>query len=443
MTVSNVTGLEELFDMEEVDSNIIAIENCQSNKVFTEEYLKEVRIAQEQSGCRENLEKQLTRDFNGLRKPYGRLLKLNNEFLNAIDVRQIFDTGTCLRNNDTGVDDFPNGLQIRDGIIVDDENVDKFVTILEDDGWKKHDQQLFLVLLPKYYWRVVEDEAGNLITKKYAVIDGNHRFVAIKIFGEKHIFAYLMELNNLKDAWEFGNAFANRESTASSPRTPKSMGRSLVMTTNQEDSDLRQALDLIVTTDPDEKEAERREILENYLKNVYKLKHGNKVNAVLHEFYADTTHDYSPDMKLYKKNQLKEYTSTCPYLQGENIVNIGSEEENIFYNEDTKIITFIYKTMGGNLPLLISKMSKIYETHPDISPRNYNILMVPSEQKNLSRADIKDWEKKSKEDYLKLVVLIEDFIKKSRDDFATPTFLRVPLSKQIDGDLLGNPIPIN
>ena len=443
MTVSNVTGLEELFDMEEVDSNIIAIENCQSNKVFTEEYLKEVRIAQEQSGCRENLEKQLTRDFNGLRKPYGRLLKLNNQYLNAIDVRQIFDTGTCLRNNDTGVDDFPNGLQIRDGIIVDDENVDKFVTILEDDGWKKHDQQLFLVLLPKYYWRVVEDEAGNLITKKYAVIDGNHRFVAIKIFGEKHIFAYLMELNNLKDAWEFGNAFANRESTASSPRTPKSMGRSLVMTTNQEDSDLRQALDLIVTTDPDEKEAERREILENYLKNVYKLKHGNKVNAVLHEFYADTTHDYSPDMKLYKKNQLKEYTSTCPYLQGENIVNIGSEEENIFYNEDTKIITFIYKTMGGNLPLLISKMSKIYETHPDISPRNYNILMVPSEQKNLSRADIKDWEKKSKEDYLKLVVLIEDFIKKSRDDFATPTFLRVPLSKQIDGDLLGNPIPIN
>tara|TARA_B000000532_G_scaffold117604_1_gene94398 strand:- start:207 stop:1538 length:1332 start_codon:yes stop_codon:yes gene_type:complete len=443
MTVSNVTGLEELFDMEEVDSNIIAIENCQSNKVFTEEYLKEVRIAQEQSGCRENLEKQLTRDFNGLRKPYGRLLKLNNEYLNAIDVRQIFDTGTVLTNNDTGVDDFPNGLQIRDGVIVDDENVDKFVTILEDGGWKKHDQQLFLVLLPKYYWRVVEDEAGNLITKKYAVIDGNHRFVAIKIFGEKHIFAYLMELNNLKDAWEFGNAFANRESTASSPRTPKSMGRSLVMTTNQEDSDLRQALDLIVTTDPDEKEAERREILENYLKNVYKLKHGNKVNAVLHEFYADTTHDYSPDMKLYKKNQLKEYTSTCPYLQGENIVNIGSEEENIFYNEDTKIITFIYKTMGGNLPLLISKMSKIYETHPDISPRNYNILMVPSEQKNLSRADIKDWEKKSKEDYLKLVVLIEDFIKKSRDDFATPTFLRVPLSKQIDGDLLGNPIPIN
>ena len=443
MTVSNVTGLEELFDMEEVDSNIIAIENCQSNKVFTEEYLKEVRIAQEQSGCRENLEKQLTRDFNGLRKPYGRLLKLNNEYLNAIDVRQIFDTGTVLTNNDTGVDDFPNGLQIRDGVIVDDENVDKFVTILEDGGWKKHDQQLFLVLLPKYYWRVVEDEAGNLITKKYAVIDGNHRFVAIKIFGEKHIFAYLMELNNLKDAWEFGNAFANRESTASSPRTPKSMGRSLVMTTNQEDSDLRQALDLIVTTDPDEKEAERREILENYLKNVYKLKHGNKVNAVLHEFYADTTHDYSPDMKLYKKNQLKEYTSTCPYLQGKNIVNIGSEEENIFYNEDTKIITFIYKTMGGNLPLLISKMSKIYETHPDISPRNYNILMVPSEQKNLSRADIKDWEKKSKEDYLKLVVLIEDFIKKSRDDFATPTFLRVPLSKQIDGDLLGNPIPIN
>ena len=443
MTVSNATGLEELFDMEEVDSSIIAIENCKSNKVFTAEYLEEVRVAQEQSGCRENLEKQLTRDFNGLRKPYGRLLKLNNEFLNAIDVRQIFDTGTCLRNNDTGVDDFPNGLQIRDGVIVDDENVDKFVTILEDGGWKKHDQQLFLVLLPKYYWRVVEDEAGNLITKKYAVIDGNHRFVAIKIFGEKHIFAYLMELNNLKDAWEFGNAFANRESTASSPRTPKSMGRSLVMTTNQEDSDLRQALDLIVTTDPDEKEAERREILENYLKNVYKLKHGNKVNAVLHEFYADTTHDYSPDMKLYKKNQLKEYTSTCPYLQGENIVNIGSEEENIFYNEDTKIITFIYKTMGGNLPLLISKMSKIYETHPDISPRNYNILMVPSEQKNLSRADIKDWEKKSKEDYLKLVVLIEDFIKKSRDDFATPTFLRVPLSKQIDGDLLGNPIPIN
>lgn len=443
MTVSNVTGLEELFDMEEVDSNIIAIENCQSNKVFTVEYLKEVRIAQEQSGCRENLEKQLTRDFNGLRKPYGRLLKLNNEYLNAIDVRQIFDTGTCLRNNDTGVDDFPNGLQIRDGVIVDDENVEKFVTILEDGGWKKHDQQLFLVLLPECYWKVVEDEAGNLITKKYAVIDGNHRFVAIKIFGEKHIFAYLMELNNLKDAWEFGNAFANRESTASSPRTPKSMGRSLVMTTNQEDSDLRQALDLITTTDPDKREAERREILENYLKNVYKLKHGNKINAVLHEFYADTTHDYSPDMKLYKKNQLKEYTSTCPYLQGKNIVNIGSEEENIFYNKDTKIITFIYKTMGGNLPSLISKMSKIYETHPDISPRNYNILMVPSEQKNLSRADIKDWEKKSKEDYLKLVLLIEDFIKKSRDDFATPTFLRVPLSKQIDGDLLGNPIPIN
>lgn len=443
MTVSNVTGLEELFDMEEVDSNIIAIENCQSNKVFTVEYLKEVRIAQEQSGCRENLEKQLTRDFNGLRKPYGRLLKLNNEYLNAIDVRQIFDTGTCLRNNDTGVDDFPNGLQIRDGVIVDDENVEKFVTILEDGGWKKHDQQLFLVLLPECYWKVVEDEAGNLITKKYAVIDGNHRFVAIKIFGEKHIFAYLMELNNLKDAWEFGNAFANRESTASSPRTPKSMGRSLVMTTNQEDSDLRQALDRITTTDPDKREAERKEILENYLKNVYKLKHGNKINAVLHEFYADTTHDYSPDMKLYKKNQLKEYTSTCPYLQGKNIVNIGSEEENIFYNKDTKIITFIYKTMGGNLPSLISKMSKIYETHPDISPRNYNILMVPSEQKNLSRADIKDWEKKSKEDYLKLVVLIEDFIKKSRDDFATPTFLRVPLSKQIDGDLLGNPIPIN
>ena len=443
MTVSNVTGLEELFDMEEVDSNIIAIENCQSNKVFTVEYLKEVRIAQEQSGCRENLEKQLTRDFNGLRKPYGRLLKLNNEYLNAIDVRQIFDTGTCLRNNDTGVDDFPNGLQIRDGVIVDDENVEKFVTILEDGGWKKHDQQLFLVLLPECYWKVVEDEASNLITTKYAVIDGNHRFVAIKIFGEKHIFAYLMELNNLKDAWEFGNAFANRESTASSPRTPKSMGRSLVMTTNQEDSDLRQALDLITTTDPDKREAERREILENYLKNVYKLKHGNKINAVLHEFYADTTHDYSPDMKLYKKNQLKEYTSTCPYLQGKNIVNIGSEEENIFYNKDTKIITFIYKTMGGNLPSLISKMSKIYETHPDISPRNYNILMVPSEQKNLSRADIRDWEKKSKEDYLKLVLLIEDFIKKSRDDFATPTFLRVPLSKQIDGDLLGNPIPIN
>ena len=219
------------------------------------------------------------------------------------------------------------------------------------------------------------------------------------------------------------------------------MGRSLVMTTNQEDSDLRQTLDLIVTTDPDEKEEEVKEILENYLKNVYKLKHGNKINAVLHEFYADTTHDYSPDMKLYKKNQLKEYTSNCPYLK--KLTNIGSEDENIFYNKDTKIITFIYKTMGGGLPSLISKMSKIYETHPDISPRNYNILMVPSEQKNLSRADIKDWEKKSKEDYIKLVALIEDFIKKSREDFATPTFLRVPLSKQIDGDLLGNPIPVN
>ena len=305
MTVSNVTGLEELFNMEEVDSKLIAIEDCQSNKVFTAKYLEEVRIAQEQSGCRESLEKQLTRDFNGLRKPYGRLLKIDNEYLNAIDVRQIFDTGTCLIHNETGKHDFPNGLQIRDGVIVDDENVDKFVTILEDGGWKKHDQQLFLVLLPECYWKVVEDEAGNLITKKYAIIDGNHRFVAIKIFGEKHIFAYLMELTKLKDAWEFGNAFANRESTASSPRTPKSMGRSLVMTTNQEDSDLRQTLDLIVTTDPDEKEEEVREKLENYLKNVYKLKHGNKVNAVLHEFYADTTHDYSPDMRLYKKNQLK------------------------------------------------------------------------------------------------------------------------------------------
>ena len=441
MTVSNVTGLEELFNMEERDSKLIAIEDCQSNKVFTAEYLEEVRIAQEQSGCRESLEKQLTRDFNGLRKPYGRLLKINNEYLNAIDVRQIFDTGTCLIHNETGRHDFPNGLQIRDGIIVDDENVDKFVTILEDDGWKKHDQQLFLVLLPECYWKVVEDEAGNLITKKYAIIDGNHRFVAIKIFGEKHIFAYLMDLTKLKDAWEFGNAFANRESTASSPRTPKSMGRSLVMTANQEDSDLRESLDLIVTTDPDEKEEEVKEILENYLKNVYKLKHGNKINAVLHEFYADTTHDYSPDMKLYKKNQLKEYTSNCPYLK--KLTNIGSEDENIFYNKDTKIITFIYKTMGGGLPSLISKMSKIYETHPDISPRNYNILMVPSEQKNLSRADIKDWEKKSKEDYIKLVALIEDFIKKSREDFATPTFLRVPLSKQIDGDLLGNPIPVN
>ena len=441
MTVSNATGLDELFDMEEVDSNIIAIENCKSNKVFTAEYLQEVRVAQEQSGCRENLEKQLTRDFNGLRKPYGRLLKLNNEFLNAIDVRQIFDTGTCLRNNDTGVDDFPNGLQIRDGVIVDDENVDKFVTILEDDGWKKHDQQLFLVLLPQCYWRVVEDESGNRITKKYAVIDGNHRFVAIKIFGEQHVFAYIMELNNLKDAWEFGNAFANRESTASSPRTPKSMGRSLVMTTNQEDSDLRQTLDLIVTTDPDKKEAEIREILGNYLINVYKLKHGNKVNAVLHEFYADTTHDYSPDMKLYKKNQLNEYTSHCPYLKGQK--NIGSEEENIFLNEDTKIITFIYKTLGGGLPLLVAKMARVYKEYPDISPRNYNVLMVPSEQRNLSRADIKDWEKKSKEDYIKIVAAIEDLIKKSREDFATPTFLRVPLSKQIDGDLFGNPIPVN
>ena len=441
MTVSNVTGLEELFNMEEVDSKLIAIEDCQSNKVFTAKYLEEVRIAQEQSGCRESLEKQLTRDFNGLRKPYGRLLKIDNEYLNAIDVRQIFDTGTCLIHNETGKHDFPNGLQIRDGVIVDDENVDKFVTILEDGGWKKHDQQLFLVLLPECYWKVVEDEAGNLITKKYAIIDGNHRFVAIKIFGEKHIFAYLMDLTKLKDAWEFGNAFANRESTASSPRTPKSMGRSLVMTANQEDSDLRESLDLIVTTDPDEKEEEVREKLENYLKNVYKLKHGNKVNAVLHEFYADTTHDYSPDMRLYKKNQLKEYTSNCPYLK--KLTNIGSEDENIFYNKDTKIITFIYKTMGGGLPSLISKMSKIYETHPDISPRNYNILMVPSEQKNLSRADIKDWEKKSKEDYIKLVALIEDFIKKSREDFATPTFLRVPLSKQIDGDLLGNPIPVN
>ena len=164
MTVSNVTGLEELFNMEERDSKLIAIEDCQSNKVFTAEYLEEVRIAQEQSGCRESLEKQLTRDFNGLRKPYGRLLKIDNEYLNAIDVRQIFDTGTCLIHNETGKHDFPNGLQIRDGVIVDDENVDKFVTILEDGGWKKHEQQLFLVLLPECYWKVVEDEAGNLIT---------------------------------------------------------------------------------------------------------------------------------------------------------------------------------------------------------------------------------------------------------------------------------------
>ena len=37
----------------------------------------------------------------------------------------------------------------------------------------------------------------------------------------------------------------------------------------------------------------------------------------------------------------------------------------------------------------------------------------------------------------------QDFIKKSREDFATPSFLRFPLSKQIDGDLLGNPIPVN
>ena len=100
MTVSNVTGLEELFNMEEVDSKLIAIEDCQSNKVFTAEYLEEVRIAQEQSGCRESLEKQLTRDFNGLRKPYGRLLKIDNEYLNAIDVRQIFDTGTYKKNLD-------------------------------------------------------------------------------------------------------------------------------------------------------------------------------------------------------------------------------------------------------------------------------------------------------------------------------------------------------
>ena len=165
------------------------------------------------------------------------------------------------------------------------------------------------------------------------------------------------------------------------------------------------------------------------------------MNAVLHEFYADTTHDYSPDMKLYKKNQLNEYTSTCPYLKGQK--NIGGEDENIFLNEDTKIITFIYKTLGGGLPLLVAKMARVYKDYPDISPRNYNVLMVPSEQRNLSRADIKDWEKKSKEDYIKIVAAIEDLIKKSREDFATPTFLRVPLSKQIDGDLLGNPIPVN
>ena len=115
---------KELFNMEERDSKLIAIEDCQSNKVFTAEYLEEVRIAQEQSGCRESLEKQLTRDFNGLRKPYGRLLKIDNVYLNAIDVRQIFDTGTCLIHNETGKHDFPNGLQIRDGVIVDDENVD-------------------------------------------------------------------------------------------------------------------------------------------------------------------------------------------------------------------------------------------------------------------------------------------------------------------------------
>ena len=383
------------------------------NRIFNKEFLEEINKMQEICGAKNRLVSALNRRQ---RRKYGRLIK--NGRINGIDIRQIHPPGEKLPNQNTGVLDYPNGLQIRKNISTDEDTVFKFGNIITNKQWDKTKDQIILILLPEEYQYV--DQKTN-IRVIYGILDGNHRFKAAESKLEEFVCAWIVEMD-LGEIYEFGNAYCNRDDNVVKPRTNEDMANALVLTANDPNSDLYINLNSIDKEDK-EHDSKVKDVLEKKLQVDYQLDM-RTIPAVTRIFFDSEGHHYTPDMKPYTSPTINSWIVGSkkdwePYCKD---IGVG-----IFKKDNAIFIVFQHK--GDNIDNAIMKASKVRKDHPDLT---IHMVAVPNNDAGLQAKDLYEWGQKVKTSfYSRMEIIGEYYNYLQQDEAVVPSFSRIPVSRSL------------
>ena len=383
------------------------------NRTFNKEFLDELNNMQDVCGAKERLLAALNRRQ---RRKYGRLIK--NGKINGIDIRQIHAPGEKLYNQNTGVLDYPNGLQIRADISTDDKVVFTFGNVITNNQWDKTKDQMILILLPEEYQYVDKNTNIRVI---YGILDGNHRYKAAVSKLEEFICAWIVEMN-LGEIYEFGNAYCNRDDNVVKPRTNRDMANALVLTANDLNSDLYEDLNKI-EQDDEKRDSKIKDILEKKLQDDYQLDM-RTIPAVIRIFSDSEGHHYTPDMKPYTAPTINSWIVAhkkdwTPFRKD---IGVG-----IFRKDNAIFIVFQEK--GTNIDAAIMKAAKIRKDHPDLI---IHMVAVPDNDAGLQAKDISKWGQNTKTSFFNHLSIIGEYHKYlQQDDAIVPSFSRIPVSRSL------------
>ena len=412
MTSTIFSALNNTFDTNtEVPAKIE--DQMNPNRMFNKEFLEELNEMQEICGAKKRLVSALNRRQ---RRKYGRLIK--NGRITGVDVNQIHAPGVPLRNQNTGVLDYPNGLQIRANTSTDEDTVFKFGNIITNKQWDKTKDQIILILLPEEYQYVDENTGVRVI---YGILDGNHRFKAAESKLEEFVCAWIVEMD-LGEIYEFGNAYCNRDDNVVRPRTNQDMANALVLTANNPNSDLYSDLNNI-NQDDEDRDSKVKDILEKKLQVDYQLDM-RTTPAVIRIFFDSEGHHYTPDIKPWSAPQINTWVVDSkkdwePYCKD---VGVG-----IFKKDNAIFIVFQHK--GDSIDSAIMKAARVRKDHPNLT---VHMVAVPNNDAGLQAKDLHEWGQKVKATFYNRMATVGGYYNYlQQDDAVVPSFSRIPVSRSL------------
>ena len=342
--------LSKTFNMSSDEENLITENNLDENLKLNTEFLHKLREGSKHGG-----KKRLVAALNRKqRRAYGRL---RDEEIQVIDIRQVHPTCKALINQDTGDVDFPNGLQIRKDETTDIETISKFEDLLNNGQWEVTRDQMIVILLPECY-QYIDPITGIKVI--YAVIDGNHRYQAIDRSGEKVLFAWIVEFDELIDIYEFGNAFCNRDSNVVNPRTHADVAHALTKIATHPTSSLHQQLEQTKTKGYNGSSIDK--ILEDYLRERYDYTRKNSIAAVINKFNATGDHKYHSDFKRYDADQLNIMIESCR-PDWKDMPGVSSAAK-ILTNKQETVVILPWLHRGTEMYNVIKKMANAHKNYP-------------------------------------------------------------------------------
>lgn len=376
------------------EENIITEDNLNKNLRLNTEFLHKLRQGSEHGG-KHRLVAALNRRQ---RRAYGRL---RDKDIQVIDIRQVHPTCKTLLNQETGIVDFPNGLQIRKDDTTDLETITKFEDLLISGQWEVTRDQMIVVVLPECY-QYIDPVTGIKVI--YGVLDGNHRYQAICRLGEEVLFAWVVEFNDLIDIYEFGNAFCNRDANVVNPRTHADVAYSLTQTAVHPGTPLNERLEKTklegYTGDSID------QILEDYLKENYDYKRKNQIDAVINRFNQQDNHKFYSSFKRYDSEQLDLMIEKCR-PDWKNMPGISSAAK-ILTNQQETIVVIPWLNRGSEATNVIKKMSKAWKEFPGMTIHSC-YAPIPSDASNYIESTVHNLDAKVKKEFFDTLKDITDF----------------------------------